>query len=147
MAELARYRRHCGPAALPYSGETIPLLLPIGGTHRAMTRSAVHLIIKQVFDNAIDHLLPTGEAHERATERLRQASAHWLRHTAGSHMMDGQVDLRYARDNLGHKSEGCSHHDLQDSLNGNITAFSLCTVCSRNIDCFVASPVRLIGRV
>ena len=104
MAELTRYRRHYGLAALPYGGETTPLLLPIGGTHRTLTRGGVHLIIKQVFDNAIDHLQSTGEAHERATERLRQASAHWLRHTAGSHMMDGQVDLRYVRDNLGHES-------------------------------------------
>jgi integrase/recombinase XerD len=46
----------------------------------------------------------TDPAHERSTERLRPASAHWLRHTAGSHMMDGQVDLRYVRDNLGHES-------------------------------------------
>jgi len=104
MAELARYRRHYGLAALPYGGESTPLLLPIGGTHRTLTRGGVHLIIKQVFDNAIDHLRSTGEAHERAAERLRQASAHWLRHTAGSHMMDGQVDLRYVRDNLGHES-------------------------------------------
>jgi integrase/recombinase XerD len=104
MAELARYRRQYGLAALPYGGETTPLLLPIGGTHRTLTRGGVHLIIKQVFDNAIDHLQSTGEARERAAERLRQASAHWLRHTAGSHMMDGQVDLRYVRDNLGHAS-------------------------------------------
>jgi integrase/recombinase XerD len=104
MAELARYRRQYGLAALPYSGEATPLLLPIGGTHRAMTRSGVHLIVKQVFENAIGHLQSTGEARERATDRLRQASAHWLRHTAGSHMMDGQVDLRYVRYNLGHES-------------------------------------------
>ena len=104
MAELTRYRRHCGLAALPYSGEATPLLLPIGGTHRPLTRGGVHLIIKQVFDNAVGHLQSTGEAHERATERLRQASAHWLRHTTGSRMMDGQVDLRYVRDNLGHES-------------------------------------------
>jgi site-specific recombinase XerD len=104
MAELSRYRRHYGLAALPYGGETTPLLLPIGGTQRTLTRGAVHLIIKQVFDNAIGYLQSTGEARERATKRLRQASAHWLRHTAGSHMMDGQVDLRYVRDNLGHES-------------------------------------------
>jgi integrase/recombinase XerD len=104
MAELARYRRHYGLTTLPYSGEPTPLLLPIGGVHRAMTRGAVHLIIKQVFDDAIVHLQSTGEAHERASERLRQASAHWLRHTTGSRMMDGQVDLRYVRDNLGHVS-------------------------------------------
>jgi len=91
-------------AALPYGGETTPLLLPIDGIYRTMTGGAVHLIIKQVFDNAIGHLESTAEAHERATERLRQASAHWLRHTTGSRMIDGQVDLRYVRDNLGHES-------------------------------------------
>lgn len=48
MAELTRYRRHFDLAALPYGGETIPLLLPSGGTHRTMTRGTVHLIIKQV---------------------------------------------------------------------------------------------------
>uniref|UniRef100_UPI003F4F50FF tyrosine-type recombinase/integrase n=1 Tax=Caballeronia sp. LjRoot34 TaxID=3342325 RepID=UPI003F4F50FF len=69
-----------------------------------MTRGAVHLIIKQAFDNAIAHLQSTGAARERAAERLRQASAHWQRHTTGSRMMDGQVDLRYVRDNLGHES-------------------------------------------
>ena len=104
MAELARYRGHYGLAALPYLHEPTPLLLPIGGVHKPMTRGAVHLIIKQVFENAVAHLALTGEPAERAAERLRQASAHWLRHTSGSHMMDRQVDLRYVRDNLGHVS-------------------------------------------
>jgi site-specific recombinase XerD len=35
---------------------------------------------------------------------LEQASAHWLRHTAGSHMADGGADLRTVRDNLRHAS-------------------------------------------
>jgi len=35
---------------------------------------------------------------------LEQASAHWLRHSAGSHMADHQVDLRLVRDNLRHAS-------------------------------------------
>jgi integrase/recombinase XerD len=78
MAERARYRRHYGLATLPYSGEPTPLLLPIGGMHRPMTRGAVHLIIKQVFDDAVVHLQSTGEARECASERLRQASAHWV---------------------------------------------------------------------
>jgi hypothetical protein len=32
------------------------------------------------------------------------ASAHWMRHTSGSHQADGGVDLRTMRDNLGHVS-------------------------------------------
>ena len=41
MAELTRYRRHYGLAALPYGGETTPLLLPIGGAHHDDTRRRV----------------------------------------------------------------------------------------------------------
>jgi len=74
MAELTRYRRYFDLAALPYGVDTTSLL-PIGGTHRTMTRGTVHLIIKLVFDNAIDHLQSTGETLECATERLREAYA------------------------------------------------------------------------
>jgi len=37
-------------------------------------------------------------------ELLKHASAHWLRHAAGSHIADQAVDLRHVRDNLGHES-------------------------------------------
>jgi integrase len=37
-------------------------------------------------------------------EVLASASAYWLRHTAGSHMSDRQVDLHHLRDNFGHAS-------------------------------------------
>jgi hypothetical protein len=60
--------------------------------------------LKQVFDNAIEHLQTCIEAQEHADERLRHTFSYWLRHTAGSHMMDGQVDLRYVRDDMGHKA-------------------------------------------
>jgi site-specific recombinase XerD len=89
MAELARYRAHYGLAALPYPHEPTPLLLPIGGMHKPMTRGGVHLIIKQVFENAVAHLALTGEPGERAAERLRQASAHWLEWTPPSLRGDG----------------------------------------------------------
>jgi hypothetical protein len=49
-------------------------------------------------------LRATGDANEERANRLEQASAHWLRHSAGSHMADQQVDLRLVRDNLGHAS-------------------------------------------
>jgi integrase/recombinase XerD len=104
VAELTRYRLHYGLSALPYRDEATPLVLPIGGQRRPLTRAGLHLIIKQVFENAVGQLPIEGEAREHAVRRLRQASAHWLRHTAGSHMMDQQVDLRYVRDNLGHES-------------------------------------------
>lgn len=45
-----------------------------------------------------------GDAGAEQARVLEQASAHWLRHSAGSHMADGRLDLRLVRDNLGHVS-------------------------------------------
>ncbi|OIQ72001.1 tyrosine recombinase XerD [mine drainage metagenome] len=106
MVELARYRREKGLVPYPIFGETTPLLLPIGTQQRSLTRSAVHLIVKEVFERAADRLRKRGlDFHSRAAE-LEMASAHWLRHTAGSNMTGGAMDLRHVRDNLGHESIG-----------------------------------------
>ncbi|MBB3005357.1 site-specific recombinase XerD [Paraburkholderia tropica] len=45
-----------------------------------------------------------GEKYAARAARLERHSAHWLRHSAGSHMADGNVALRLIRDNLGHTS-------------------------------------------
>src|SRR3546814_3342731 len=52
MVELARYRREKGLAPFPTPDEPTPLLLPIGKQTRALTRAAVHAIVKQVFKTA-----------------------------------------------------------------------------------------------
>ncbi|MPW21507.1 tyrosine-type recombinase/integrase [Paraburkholderia sp. CNPSo 3157] len=118
MTELARYRQSLGMTALPSPHETTPLVLPIGSTsetsrdqdakpsHRPLplTRAALHTIVKRVFAGAARQLRERGAEFEARAALLEQASAHWLRHTAGSHMADQQVDLRLVRDNLGHVS-------------------------------------------
>lgn len=104
MVELARYRRECGMSALPLPGETTPLLLPIGGRAHPLSRSAVHLIVKTLFHKTAARLRTEGPEQVARAEQIERASAHWLRHTAGSHMANGQLDLRYVRDNLGHAS-------------------------------------------
>lgn len=38
---------------------------------------------------------------EAQAEKLRAASAHWLRHTAGSNLANG-IELHHVRDTLGH---------------------------------------------
>lgn len=53
---------------------------------------------------AAERLRARGPEWEAQAEVLASASAHWLRHTAGSHMSDRQVDLRHVRDNFGHAS-------------------------------------------
>jgi integrase/recombinase XerD len=104
MVELARYRREMGLAPFPLQNESTPLLLPIGGKHRSMSRGAVHELVKVVFEKTAERLQQRGPEAEAKAERVTQASAHWLRHTAGSHMANRAVDLRHVRDNLGHES-------------------------------------------
>lgn len=104
MVELNRYRRDLGFSAFPIEKEETPLLLPIGGNSRPLTRGAVHLIIKALFDKAATRLSDEGPEQSARAEHIRRASAHWMRHTAGSHMANGQLDLRFVRDNLGHSS-------------------------------------------
>ena len=104
MVELARYRREKGLAPFPIHAEDIPLLLPVGTQRRHMTRGAVHALVKQVFQDTADRLRLRGSNFEPIATRVEVASAHWLRHTAGSHMANQNIDLRHVRDNLGHES-------------------------------------------
>lgn len=104
MIELALYRRENRLPPYPVSGETTPLLFPIGGKKRALTRSAVHLIVKEVFARTADRIRQKGSDCEHRALLVEAASAHWLRHTAGSHMTEQKMDLRHVRDNFGHES-------------------------------------------
>ena len=110
--------------ALPSPHETTPLVLHIGSTagstsgstaaspwrkpggprNQPLTRVALHTIVRRVFAGAARQLRERGAAFEARAALPGQASAHWLRHSAGSHMADQQVDLRLVRDNLGHAS-------------------------------------------
>jgi len=115
MVELARYRRERGLAPFPLPAESTPLLLPIGGKPRTMTRGAVHAIVKQVFEKTARRLRERGPEFESDAARVIQASAHWLRHTAWSHMANSDVDLRHVRDNLGHESISTTNNYLHSS--------------------------------
>lgn len=116
MVELARYRREKGLSPFPSPDEPTPLLLPIGRQTRALTRAAVHSIVKQVFKGAADRIRARGGAEmESKAQRVEKASAHWLRHTAGSNMANNNVDLRHVRDNLGHESISTTNTYLHSS--------------------------------
>ncbi|WP_416048616.1 tyrosine-type recombinase/integrase [Cupriavidus basilensis] len=104
MAELARYRNANGLPSAPSPGEDRPIVLPVIGRERALSRGALHLVLKEIFALAAEQLRARGPEWASRAEVLASASAHWLRHTAGSHMTDRQVDLRFVRDNFGHAS-------------------------------------------
>jgi len=106
MVELARYRRENGLAPSPAPGEDIPLLFRITNDplqrRRPLTRAAVHEIVKDIFEATAKRLRERDQ--EAAAQTVESASAHWLRHTSGTHMMDNNIDVRQLRDNLGHES-------------------------------------------
>lgn len=104
MTELSRYRQEKGLSLFPVPNEPTPLLLPIGSQKRFLTRSAVHLMVKSVFRATAERILADDPGRAWEAQQIEQASAHWLRHTAGSHMANSSVDLRHVRDNLGHES-------------------------------------------
>ena len=116
MLELTRYRLALGLSSLPLEHEAMPLLLPVWwqapasgakpafARPEALTRSAVHQIVKSVFEQAARHLEAQSPDLAARAQRLRAASAHWIRHTAGSSMANQDIDLRHVRDTLGHAS-------------------------------------------
>lgn len=103
MAELIRYRRGCGLTDLSTAGDTSPLLCSLIGEPKALARSAVHEIVKDIVRQTAVRLRARGSEHEGAAAHIEQASSHWLRHTAGSHQSD-RMDLKTVRDNLGHSN-------------------------------------------
>lgn len=102
MAELARYRQSLGLPGTPLPGDATPLILPLSGPReRCLTPAMVYLISKDVFLHAASSL----EAQDPAgAARLRQASTHWVRHTAATHQADAGTDLRHIQRNLRHAS-------------------------------------------
>jgi site-specific recombinase XerD len=104
IAELARYRRANNLPALPARTDQTPLVMPFRGHSRCLSRSAIHDAIKRVFGAAASWLRARGPEFADRADELDRASAHWLRHTSGSHQADGGADLRTVRDNLGHVS-------------------------------------------
>lgn len=115
MVELGRYRRELSYPPLPVAGESTPLLLPIGGRPQPMSRGSIHDILKSVFAMTAERLKLRGPEYVHVAAKVGQASAHWLRHTAGSHMANKDVDLRHVRDNLGHESIGTTSRYLHSS--------------------------------
>jgi integrase/recombinase XerD len=101
LHELQYYRRACGLHALPLEGESIPLLIPLIGPCKPMARTAIHEIVKGVMRASAAQLRSQGPGFEAAAAHLEQASTHWMRHTAGSHLSE-KTDLKVVRDNLGH---------------------------------------------
>lgn len=98
MQELARYRVAFEMTATPAPDESVPLVQAVRGKVPApITRQQAHLVVKQVFAEAASSC---DDPEDRIA--LEKASAHWLRHSRGSHLVASQVPLNTVREFLGH---------------------------------------------
>ncbi len=74
---------------------------PIGKSTKPLTRAALHSILKDVFSRASDEVRQRGDGYAARADQLARASAHWLRHTAGSRMADAALDLGHVKTTSG----------------------------------------------
>jgi site-specific recombinase XerD len=104
--ELQDYLRLRGlPADFDFMPEQAPLIPSLrdktGRKH--LSPAGIHKILAAFFEQMFNYLETAEHADKRLLGKLRQASAHWLRHSYGSYLAnDKQVPLTYIRDELGH---------------------------------------------
>lgn len=98
LSLLQSYRQSIGWEPWPHPDLTEPLVMDICGNGRPLTAKALHSIITGFFEKAAE------EASPEHAKVLRQASMHWLRHSAASSQIEAGVPLLVVRDNLRHSS-------------------------------------------
>jgi site-specific recombinase XerD len=87
---------------MPEQAPIIPSLRDKTG-RKHLSPAGIHKILAAFFEQMFNHLETDAHADKRLLSKLRQASAHWLRHSYGSYLAnDKQVPLTYIRDELGH---------------------------------------------
>jgi integrase/recombinase XerD len=103
LAALQAYRTAFGLAPLPNRSDRMPLVLSSRSrTLARITDEAASEAIKAVFADAADAAAGAGDVDTAAT--LRQASAHWLRHSMLTDHANNGVQLKTLQDTAGHAS-------------------------------------------
>jgi hypothetical protein len=102
-----RYLTDCTPFSMHTNDLSSALARAMHCCESIVSRERLKIHVSDGFFVAGHGLVQRARALGRRTLRPYRTTsatsfrAHWLRHTAGSHMMDGHVELRYVRDNPG----------------------------------------------
>jgi site-specific recombinase XerD len=111
LAELARYRQSLGLPPHPVAHEPLPLIVSLRNTAPLspasmappLSRACLHNAFKQIAADAAARVRAAGE--EARAALLEQASAHWIRHSSGSALINASgVKATTVRDVLGHEN-------------------------------------------
>ena len=100
MIELVREARTLYGEPADPAGDPAPLLRRLDGK-TALGDNQLYRLIRTTFSQAADCLEEQG-GDPQAVARLRQATPHWLRHTALTHQAQAGVELRYLAQSARH---------------------------------------------
>ncbi len=113
LEALQRYRLSLGLQALPFPGETTPLIPKIHGHGPVTSTRQIRNLVQMCFDGAYANLVALGQADE-ATE-LKAATVHWLRHTGISE--DVKIRPReHVKEDAGHTSMATTDKYIDSEL-------------------------------
>lgn len=101
LQSLKRYRLSRGLSALPSPGEATPLIHKARGKGGITSTRQIRGIVQKCFDLAADKMQREGFGEE--SERLKDATVHWLRHTGISEDVKHRP-REHVRDDAGHGS-------------------------------------------
>lgn len=103
LRSLAEFRLKVGlPSRQPQFREKTPLI-PMQNLKQPISTRRVNQILKWAFNLGADVF----EMHQpRKASKLRSASAHWLRHSYVTYLLDSGAPLKVAQENAGHSDIG-----------------------------------------
>lgn len=97
---LIRYRQFYGLSQLPAPEEKLPLFMNLNGT-QGISNNMIYRLVKNTF---LDCAATFEKNRPDYSEKLKQASTHWMRHTSITHQADAGIELRYIKRHARHES-------------------------------------------
>jgi len=102
LDSLSDFRRSIGLSYLPEFKEPTPLIPNVDLKNHLTTRR-IDQILKWAFKLGAEYI---EIEHPRKASKLKLASAHWLRHSYVTYLLDSGASLKVAQENAGHSDVG-----------------------------------------
>ena len=107
LEALASFRIAVGlPSEEPKFRERTPLI-PMQNLKQPISTRRIDQILKWAFELGANKFVTS---EPRRASKLKQASAHWLRHSYVTYLLDSGASLKIAQENAGHSDVGTTMH-------------------------------------
>lgn len=107
LKALSQFRINIGlPSALPTFKEATPLI-PMQNLKQSISTRRIDQIIRWAFNLGAARFEPD---EPRRASKLRAASAHWLRHSYVTYLLQAGAPIKVAQENAGHSDVGTTMH-------------------------------------